>query len=75
MGRSIALTLAREGAVVVINYRTSEQSARQIVDHIRNREGQAWAIQADICTAQGCAELVRETVEQCCVLPYLYRQQ
>lgn len=32
MGRSIALTLAREGARVVVNYRTSEGRARAIAD-------------------------------------------
>jgi len=34
MGRSIALTLAREGACVVVNYCTSEASAQAIVDHL-----------------------------------------
>ena len=30
MGRSIALTLAREGARVVVNYRSSQESAQDI---------------------------------------------
>lgn len=64
MGRSIALTLAREGARVVVNYRTSERPARQIVEHIQSHGGQALAIQGDVSTAQGCARLVQETVEQ-----------
>ena len=34
MGRSIALTLAREGASVVVNYRTSQAAAEEIVAHI-----------------------------------------
>ena len=37
MGRSIALTLAREGAKVVINYLTSEDSAEAIVRHIESQ--------------------------------------
>ncbi len=48
MGRSIALTLAREGARVVINYRKSAESAAAIVNHIQSRGGQAVACQADI---------------------------
>lgn len=48
MGRSIALTLAREGAAVVVNYLTSFESAAAIVAHIEKRGGRALASQADI---------------------------
>ena len=64
MGRSIALTLAREGAKVVVNYRTSEESARAIVDHIGSRGGHAIAIQADVFGADGCKKLVEATIER-----------
>ena len=37
MGRSIALTLAREAARVVVNYKTSQASAQAIVEHIERR--------------------------------------
>jgi NAD(P)-dependent dehydrogenase (short-subunit alcohol dehydrogenase family) len=57
MGRSIALTLAREGARVVVNYRTSEDRAQAIVEHIGVRGGQAIAVQADVFTAEGCRKL------------------
>ena len=40
MGRSIALTLAREGAKVVVNYRTSQESAKAVVEHIESQGGQ-----------------------------------
>jgi NAD(P)-dependent dehydrogenase (short-subunit alcohol dehydrogenase family) len=58
MGRSIALTLAREGAEVVVNYRTSESHARAIVDHIGYRGGRAIAVQADVFDPQNCSRLV-----------------
>jgi 3-oxoacyl-[acyl-carrier protein] reductase len=64
MGRSIALTLAREGAKVVVNYRTSAQSAKAIVDHIGSRGGGAIAIQADVFEANGCKKLVDAAVER-----------
>ena len=48
MGRSIALTLAREGASVVVNYLTSADSAAAIVRHIEDRGGRAIAFKADI---------------------------
>jgi NAD(P)-dependent dehydrogenase (short-subunit alcohol dehydrogenase family) len=64
MGRSTALTLAREGAKVVVNYRTSERSAKAIVDHIENGGGGALAIQADVFEASGCEKLVDAAVER-----------
>jgi len=58
MGRSIALTLAREGAAVLVDYRTSEAAARAIVDHIESRGGRAMAVQADIFEPEGCRVVV-----------------
>jgi 3-oxoacyl-[acyl-carrier protein] reductase len=57
MGRSIALTLAREGASVIVNYRSSADSSRAIVEHIEIRGGRAIAVQADVFTAEGCRKL------------------
>jgi len=64
MGRSVALALAREGAKVVVNYRTSEDSARAIVAHIESRGGRAIAVQADVFQASGCKRLVDAAVQQ-----------
>lgn len=62
MGRSIALTLAREGAKVAVNYRKSADSARAVVDHIKGRGGTALSVQADVFEAAGCKKLVDDTV-------------
>ena len=62
MGRSIALTLAREGATVVVNYRTSGVAAREIVASLSDRGAEAIAVQADVCDADDCRRLVEETV-------------
>ena len=64
MGRSIALTLAREGAKVVVNYRKSEESAKTIVDLIESRGGSSIAIQADVFEADGCKNLVDGAVKR-----------
>ena len=64
MGRSIALTLAREGASVAVNYRSGEGAAAAVVDHIRSRGGSAVAVQADVFLSDGCRDLVDATVEQ-----------
>jgi 3-oxoacyl-[acyl-carrier protein] reductase len=75
MGRSIALTLAREGAQVVVNYRTSEASAWAIVDYIVGQGGSAVPVQADIFTQEGCHHLVKsalrtyEQVDICVIGP------
>jgi 3-oxoacyl-[acyl-carrier protein] reductase len=58
MGRSIALTLAREGARVLVNYRTSQAEAGAIVAAIENQGGCALAVQADIFSMDGCQKLV-----------------
>ena len=63
MGRSIALTLAREGAKVAVNYHTSEDAAQNIVDHIKSRNGSAISIKADVFEADGCINLVNATIE------------
>jgi len=63
MGRSIALTLAREGAKVAVNYRTSKDQAQAIVDHIESHAGNAIAVEADVFEADDCAHLVDATIE------------
>jgi NAD(P)-dependent dehydrogenase (short-subunit alcohol dehydrogenase family) len=63
IGRSIALTLAREGAKVAVNYRTSKEQAEAVVAHIKSRSRDAIAIEADIFGAEGCRDLVRAAIE------------
>jgi len=58
MGRSIALTLAREGANVVVNYRTSQDNADAVAKQIEQTGGKAIAIQADVFQAEDCRNLV-----------------
>ncbi len=64
MGRSIALTLARERARVVVDYRSSRASAEAIVDYIKSQGGSAISVQADIFEADGCKKLVEASIEQ-----------
>lgn len=64
MGRSIALTLAREGAKVVVDYRTGRDRAVAIVEHIESLGGNAVATQADVTKADDCKALVAAAVER-----------
>jgi len=63
MGRSVALTLAREGANVVVNYRKSTDSAAAIAKHIESRGGRALAFQADVTEQDQCQALVDAATE------------
>ncbi|MHC4719352.1 MAG: SDR family NAD(P)-dependent oxidoreductase [Planctomycetota bacterium] len=75
MGRSIALTLAREGAKVAVNYRTSKDEAQAVINYIESRSGNAIAIEADVFKADDCRNLVNTTNEHfgridiCIIIP------
>jgi 3-oxoacyl-[acyl-carrier protein] reductase len=58
MGRSIALTLGREGADVVVNYLTSSNSAAAVVGHIKEQGAGALAVQGDITQGDQCSALL-----------------
>jgi len=64
IGRSIALTLAREGAKVAVNYRTSKEQAQAVVSYIENHSGDALAIKADVFQTEDCKNLVDTVVER-----------
>ncbi len=63
MGRSIALTLARERANVVVNYLNSADIAAAVVAHIEGQGGLAFASQADITQEVQCQTLFNTTVD------------
>ena len=63
MGRSIALTLAREGARIVLNYRTKSADVDTLVSHIRAHGGDVVACQADVCDQDQCRYLCEASVK------------
>jgi NAD(P)-dependent dehydrogenase (short-subunit alcohol dehydrogenase family) len=62
LGRSTALTLARDGANVVINYRSGNE-AFELVEYIRSQGGRAQAVKADIFIEKDCKRLISSTLE------------
>ena len=48
IGRAIALRLARDGALVCVNYRGNLEAATGTVKEIQNAGGEAFALQADV---------------------------
>ncbi|MFP7285733.1 SDR family oxidoreductase [Shouchella clausii] len=63
IGRAIASQLADLGAKVVVNYSRSAQEANAVVTQIKEKGGEAVAIQADIATVPGVQSLFQKTME------------
>jgi 3-oxoacyl-[acyl-carrier protein] reductase len=57
------LELAERGAAVAANYNQSAVSAEQVVAQIREKGGQAVAIQADVSNNQEAQTLIKTTIE------------
>lgn len=64
IGRSVALTLAREGANVVVNFLKSADSAAAIAAHIEEQGGRAFTFQADVTRQDQCKTLVEATIAE-----------
>jgi 3-oxoacyl-[acyl-carrier protein] reductase len=58
IGRAIALTVAREGGVVVVNYVTRQDEADRVVAEILAGGGQALAVRADVSQGTEARALV-----------------
>lgn len=63
IGRAIALTLATEGAKVVVNYAQSSTAAEDIVTTITAAGGEALALPADVSQADQVDALMSRTLE------------
>jgi enoyl-[acyl-carrier protein] reductase III len=64
IGRTLALTLAKEGATVVVNYKKSADLAEKTVADAIELGGQGIAVQADVEAENGVAELFDAVAEQ-----------
>jgi 3-oxoacyl-[acyl-carrier protein] reductase len=64
IGRAIAEGLAREGAAVAVNYRSSEAQAQEVVDAITSGGGRAAAIGGDVSEYANAQAAVEQTVER-----------
>jgi len=64
IGRGIALELAQRGATVVVNYVQNADAANEVVSLIREGEGKAGAIQADVSEEDGAAALIKAATSE-----------
>ena len=58
LGRTIALTLARQRARLAISYRTAGQEARALVEELERAGGEALAVRADVARAADIRRLM-----------------
>jgi 3-oxoacyl-[acyl-carrier protein] reductase len=64
MGRSIALTLARDGANVALNYETRPERAERVKAQVEALGRRACLVQADVATAAGSRALYDAAVRE-----------
>ncbi len=63
IGAEIAKELADQGAKVAINYNGSQEEAEEVVEAIRNSNGEAIAIQADVSKIEEVKSMFDQTIE------------
>jgi glucose 1-dehydrogenase len=63
IGRSTAITLARAGAAVAVNYRSHADQAQAVVDAISSAGGKAIAVQADVADYDAVEAMIARTVD------------
>lgn len=63
IGKAIALSLAENGATVIVNYSGSKEKAEETVSEIKEKGGNAEAMQCNVADYQACAELAKNILE------------
>lgn len=63
IGKAIALTLAKYGADVAVNYNGSKEKAEEVAEEIRAMGRQALLIQGSVANADACGEMFRQVEE------------
>lgn len=64
IGKSIALTLGKSGALVAVNYYKDQQGAESVVKEIQAQGGQAIALQGNISSLKEVTTLMNTIIDQ-----------
>ncbi|NHM74208.1 3-oxoacyl-[acyl-carrier-protein] reductase [Staphylococcus sp. 11007852] len=64
IGRSIALQLAEEGFNVAVNYAGNKEKAEQVLESIKEKGVEAFAIQANVANPDEVKAMIKEVVSQ-----------
>ena len=62
IGREIALTLARDGAFVVVNYNGSKERAEEVKQEIEAKGGKAEVFQCNVSDFNACEAFFKEVI-------------
>lgn len=63
IGREIAMTLAKEGASVIINYNGSRERAEEVKNSIESEGGKAFLYPCDVSDFQSCEAMAKNIVK------------
>jgi 3-oxoacyl-[acyl-carrier protein] reductase len=63
IGRATAIQFAKSGASVVVNYNSSKDKAKQVVNYITEQGGKAIDVQADVSKADQVDKLVQKSLD------------
>lgn len=64
IGRQIAITLAKQGFDIAINYRTLNDSLNETVKEIENYGVQCLAVQGDVSVFEDCENMTKQVIER-----------
>ncbi len=64
IGRSIALSLGREGAEVIVNFSSSPEKAEAVVKEIKDAGGKAYSIQADVSQESDVEQMTKIVLDK-----------
>ncbi len=64
IGKQIALTLAKEGYDIALNYRTQNEAIEKTKTELENCNIKCFAVQGDVSNFEDCEKIVKETIEQ-----------
>lgn len=64
IGRQIALSMAKEGAIVIVNYNGSAKMAEETVKEICEAGGQAEAVQCNVSQSDKTEEFIKYVIDQ-----------
>ena len=64
IGKQIAITLAKQGFDIAINYRTENNSLNEVIKEIESQGVQCLAVQGDVSVYKECENMTKQVIEK-----------
>jgi 3-oxoacyl-[acyl-carrier protein] reductase len=64
IGRELALSLAKEGALIIVNYNGSKEKAYEVVETIKEQGGDAIAYQCNVADYEAVETMMKDIVKE-----------